>query len=335
MIDSEKQFSILAPLRLSLAGGGTDVEPFASQAGSRILNFSINLDVEAAVRVRPSQEKKVTVRIISGNQTEADSPFSQSLATSLEKRLHKPRDVQIQLTNPVGPGSGLGTSSAMILAARIAIDTVDEKSIDSHQIIDDSFLLERTEMSIDGGFQDFYPAMFGGMNWITRSPGNSPCQREAIELPPAIHDLISAKMYCIELGIPRNGGEIIKDQVSRLHNPKSSTRDSLLAQLEIASKIREAMQNDDVSGILTLLEESYINKKNYSPLISTPAIDAIEATLTKLGARGIKVSGAGGGGHMFGFFPDGIPSGITTQLPSHVRHVPCSMTRAGWRYVER
>jgi len=333
-IDLIENYRVLAPLRLSLAGGGTDVEPFATEFGSRILNFAINLKIELIAAIEETNSKRINLKIISGGKMEKSSDFSKALTRALKKRVPQGFSLDLVIRNPAGPGSGLGTSSALIVACRLFIESAFPSNLRTEQLIQDSFDLERKEMKIEGGFQDFFPAVYGGMNWLIQHPGQSTVSRSSLDLEPKILDLLKTKMYVVDLGIPRNGELIIRDQVKRYQSTLGGTKDSLISQLEIADSMKLAVMEDNVDSLLLLLDQAYVIKKSFTPLITNPKIDLIEQALRKSGGRGIKISGAGGGGHMFCFFPKGIPCNLQSKLPIHTQRVKCDFSQEGWQ-IER
>ena len=325
---------ICVPLRLSLAGGGTDVEPFSSDIGAKILNFAISLNINIVAAVRESRQKSIKLRIMSKEVVEEPTQFQAQLEKALVKRLPSGASLNLKIVNPVGPGSGLGTSSTLIVACRLFIESIFPLNLTEEDIIIDSFKIERKEMMIEGGFQDFFPAVFGGMNWLVQAPGQSKVHGSKIKPPPKIVKLLQ-NMYVLELGIPRDGATIIKDQINRYKESFGETRTSLISQLKIAEDVKSAIDHDDPEWLLALIEEGYKIKKKFTPLITNPIIDNVEHLLRRLGARGIKISGAGGGGHMFCFFPGGIPIDVQTQLPTHTKKVECSYTEIGWQIEKK
>ena len=246
----------------------------------------------------------------------------------------KNTNLDIRLKNPAGSGSGLGASSAMLIACRIGIASLVNHELDGESLIRDTFQIERLEMGIEGGFQDYYPAVYGGLNWIAQEPGTLNRKRARVELKEKVRELIDSKMVCLSLGIKRNGEEIIRDQTLRLVNRDASTRAALLSQLDLATEIKNSIESDDVQGLLEMLEESYLLKKKYTPLMTNSVINCIESTLMDLGARGIKISGAGGGGHMFCFFPGGVPINLQERLPSHTSIIDLRISEKGWHCID-
>lgn len=328
------QVRVRAPLRLSLAGGGTDVEPFASISGSKILNFAIDTYAEASIESNTSAGKGVEVEVFNVNNLEHKSQFTRTLEQAIRRRMPDKSHWRVQITNPVGSGSGLGTSSAMIIAVRIAIQKAMGLEINEELIISDSFSMERFEMGISGGFQDYFPAIHGGFNWIIQEAGRKNRTRAEVLIGENVQMLLQDQMFCLELGIKRKGEEIIKDQVERAKKQTGQTWEALTTQLSLAEKILESIRNDDVSKLLRFLEESYQMKKQYSPLISNETIDQVERSLIDKGAKGLKISGAGGGGHMYCFFPSGIPGNLQEVLPSHTKRAHFKPSWKGWHFVD-
>ena len=328
------QVRVRAPLRLSLAGGGTDVEPFASMSGSKILNFAIDTFAEASIESNASSRKGVEVEVFNVNNLEHKSPFTRNFEQAIRRRMPDERHWKVQITNPVGSGSGLGTSSAMMVAVRIAIQKIMGLEMIEELIVNDSFSMERVEMGISGGFQDYFPAFHGGFNWIIQKAGSKNRIRKDVLIGKNVQKLLQDQMFCLALGIERKGEDIIKDQVERVRSQKGQTWEALTAQLSLAEKILESIRDDDVSKLLRFLEESYQIKKKYSPLITNGTINRIERSLIEKGAKGLKISGAGGGGHMYCFFPSGVPDNLQEVLPSHTKRAHFKPSWKGWHFVD-
>jgi len=319
-------FALRAPLRLSLAGGGTDVEPFASDFGSKILNFSINLFIEVKIYSKSDQREKVKLEISDKyRNVERNSDFTRKIEKYIESNWNLEKPIFISIHNPVRRSSGLGTSSVIVSAVIQSLAKVNQRKISKREIINEAFKAERIEMKISGGFQDYFPCIYGGINWIEQQKNCYEWDVTSIKPKEKMQKLFKDGLFCVELDIEREGTKIIDDQISRSRKVGSATQVALKEQLKNADQVKRAVLEDKTDELMELLSLSYQLKKHYSPHISNERTEEAEQVLRKLGGEGIKLSGAGGGGHMFCFFPRGIPELSDLHLPDFMKRIPCSL----------
>lgn len=324
--------SYIAPLRLSLAGGGTDVPPFCDEFGSHVINFAIQKYVK--ISIKPAEEVsdtpvKLTLKNYQ-NQTQARDLFVKRLEQSLNQCFAPERAIDIEVLNPVKPSSGLGTSSSMIVATLKALDDYFDRNSNLLGLVSEAIRIERKKMGILGGFQDYFPAVYGGLNSIKYSKRDQ-WAITRIEMNEKVRMFLEESIFAFELGIKRNSQQVVKDQIKRASIHKSETQSALLEQLQTSTALLGALRDGKIDDVMDLVENSYLQKKKFSPLITNEYIDDIELKLRAKGARGIKVSGAGGGGHMFCFFPSGIPKDLLQELPKNISVLSVKLDQEGFR----
>jgi len=329
--------TFLAPLRLSLAGGGTDVPPFCDENGSKVINLAINKFVKVEIektKNRSLLEKtaNVFVRSTSG-YSQPENQFAQQLSTSIESHFSLRDNLAITITNPVRPNSGLGTSSTMIVATLKGLDIVLGTEMQNMDLIDLALRIERIEMGVKGGFQDFFPAIFGGLNLINFSKESKEwtCRRFCIS--ESFVSILNSSLFALELGILRDSEKVIEDQIERSLRADSPTTMALKRQLDIVDSLGKAIEVEDLASIANCVDQSYESKKNFSPLITNEIINQTESTLKASGGRGIKVSGVGGGGHMFCFFPEGKPDSLLNTVPNSMKILDFQFEQRGFREI--
>jgi D-glycero-alpha-D-manno-heptose-7-phosphate kinase len=328
--------TFLAPLRLSLAGGGTDVSPFADENGSSILNFAIDKHVRVEIIEESVGSLGCAVEIvIKGNDgtVQARDDFAINLEKAFTNSLKTTKKFKVIVTNPVKPSSGLGTSSTMISSVLKALKICSNNHSDNLDIIKESLIIERIEMGILGGFQDSFPALYGGINYIDYLSKTGTWEVQNLRTSRGFTKLIEDSIFTFELGVQRNSHKVIADQIDRSKDKNSMTYKALVNQREIAREMKRAFEAEDFEKVLDLIDKSFELKKEFTPLISSERIQSIENTLRSMGARGIKVSGAGGGGHMFCFFPQGKPNGLVNQLPDSITPMKCAIEFTGFKEI--
>jgi D-glycero-alpha-D-manno-heptose-7-phosphate kinase len=296
-----------APLRVSLAGGGTDVPPFPEREGGVVLSSTINRYAYATLR--PRDDGGVTVTSLDyGDSVDfgVDDPLV------LDGRLDLPKaaiarvrrfdgalpttgfDLFLHTNAP--PGSGLGSSSAVVVNVLALVARHCGMDLTPHELAEVACRLERDDLAIPGGLQDQYAAAFGGFNFME-------FHAERVVVYPlrvaasTIHEL-EHNMLLAYLGHPRVSDHIIEDQVRRFEDGEPDSTTALRAQKEIAHAMKEALLRGEVAAFGALLGEAWTQKRRMSDRIATPLIDEAVEVALRSGALGAKVTGAGGGGHM-------------------------------------
>ena len=283
-------------MRLSLAGGGTDVEPYSSRFGSEILNFTIDKFITSEVIT--SSNNKFSLSINGEN----NSIFVNKLRDQIQKWLPKMKKkeidgLEVQINSPVRPGSGLGASSAMVVATITLLNEYLCLDLDKLEIAKQALFLERQGMQIEGGFQDQFSASFTGFNHI--SYYNNTFSINHLSLRPDFINLFNSSLIVVDLGIDRKGEDIIREQTERVTRSNKKTIEALHRQKFLVGQMKTSLLEENIERLGELLEIAWQTKKMFSPRISNKRIDFLHEQFMSNGAYGMKVSGAGGGGHVF------------------------------------
>lgn len=289
-----------APLRIGIAGGGTDVDPYASVKGGLVLNATINKYAYCTVRANGTDSMSVTS--LDYGKYEADltgGPLNYDGNMDLAKVVRNHFDVKegfdMFIHSDAPPGSGLGGSSTVIVTIIEAMSTWLNKRMTKSEIAGLAYHLEREVLGLKGGKQDQYAAAFGGFNLMEFTA-------EGVKVNPidikesTIDELQYCSLMCYT-GKSRESAGIIESQVNGF---KSGSNEAALdASKVLAKEITRALEHGDVAEAGTLLRETWEQKKKFSSKITNPMIDGLYNAAIENGAYGGKVSGAGGGGFMF------------------------------------
>lgn len=292
-----------APLRISFAGGGTDVPPFPKQEGGCVLNATINR--YAYGTLRPRQDHQICIKSLD---------FGVSVSYSVEDKiiydgkldLVKAAILKLGGDNSTGfdlflhsdapPGSGLGASSAMIVALVGLLKEFRKLSLTDYEIANLAYMIERKELGIQGGLQDQYAATFGGFNYIEFLSDRVVVN--PLKISPDIVNELQYNLLLCYTGQTRLSAGIIEDQVKRYEHREAETLQGLRALKRLTVEMKNALLQRKLDEFGALLHEEWQHKKKMSPKISNPEIDALYETARRYGAIGGKISGAGGGGYM-------------------------------------
>ena len=202
------------------------------------------------------------------------------------------------LRSSAPPGSGLGSSSTMMVALTGLLAQHYGVALGEYQIAQLAYAIEREDLGIAGGMQDQYAATFGGFNFIEfaqRVIVNPLRIRDEI-----MHELELSLLLCFT-GITRDSARVIEDQTRRTRASADDTVAGLRAQKELAVAMKAALLTGALCEFGVLLGEAWTQKKRMSPLISNARIDELYDLALSKGALGGKITGAGGGGYILLF----------------------------------
>jgi D-glycero-alpha-D-manno-heptose-7-phosphate kinase len=307
MKESPQKIRARAPLRLGFAGGGTDVSPYSDKYGGFVLNAAIDKFAHAAITTRDDGLVELLAPDTGVSWT---GPVSETLPTVKGLELHTgvynrmrrkfgwDESVSISLTtqSEAPPGSGLGSSSAMVVAMVQAFRDFLALPLGAYEIAELAYEIERIDLGFPGGKQDHYTAAFGGLNFM-----------EFYGDRVVVNPLRLKKNYQLELesslllfytAVSRKSANIISEQ---MFNVKGGNENSVQAMHNLKAQalhMKEALLKGDFEAITTAMRASWSAKKRMASTISNEKIDAIYDAAVKEGAHAGKVSGAGGGGFM-------------------------------------
>jgi len=286
-----------APMRIGFFGGGTDVSPYAEEHGGKVLNCTIDKYVRCMLR--PSRGPGITIRSLDLEEV------SRNITGHWEGRLDLPqavldampeaKGVEVTMFSDVPPGSGLGSSSALVVSMLKLICAAYDIPTDLHDLAELAYRIERVDLGIPGGRQDQYAATFGGM-CLYHFGQAGVLVEPVLNEPTALSELES----CLLLGYIGDRRllthHLVEDQVRRLvEGATLRYHDETKAFVDEAVKLLRGLQIADFGR---LLHDAWEVKKAFSPYIAPPIVDQIYTLARQHGAWGGKITGAGGGGFM-------------------------------------
>ena len=312
-----------APLRLGLAGGGTDVAPFSDLYGGAILNATISMYAYATIVPRTdgkiifhAYDKGVHLEFPASNQLLIDGELD--LHKGVYNRIMKdfggkPLSFELSTYVDAPPGSGLGTSSTLTVAILGAFSEWLKLPLGEYDLAHLAFDIERIDLQMAGGKQDLYAATFGGVNFMEFSKDDkvivNPLRISEKNLNELSYNLV---LYYTETS--RLSSAIIEAQVKNVTSGNTKSIDAMLKLKDQAVMMKEALLQGKLDQIGQILDFGWKFKKEMASGITNPMIDNLYETAMKAGANGGKVSGAGGGGFMFFYCPDNTRNKVIEAL---------------------
>jgi D-glycero-alpha-D-manno-heptose-7-phosphate kinase len=302
-----------APLRIGLAGGGTDVSPYCDLYGGAILNATVSLYAYASIE--PLNNGKIEFVAVDRNESDVvDSTETISFNGNLDllkgvynrivkQFTHKSLSFRLTTFVDAPAGSGLGTSSTLVVAVLGAFAEWLKLPLGEYDIAHLAYEIERVDLKMAGGRQDQYAATFGGVNFMEFYKDDkvivNPLRIKDAYLSELEHNLL---LFYTETS--RYSSEIIEQQARNVTEKKQESIDAMHHLKEQAVMMKEAVLRGNIHQIGEILEFGWQHKKQMAGGISNQLIDDIYNAAKSARATGGKISGAGGGGFMIFYCPD-------------------------------
>ncbi|MBP6455647.1 MAG: dehydrogenase [Chitinophagaceae bacterium] len=335
-----------APLRIGLAGGGTDVSPYSDEFGGAILNVTISLFAYA--NIEKNKTKKIHLIAQDRNESE-DYVFEKQLPINghldllkgVYNRIQKDFgkiDFGFTLTTFVDApaGSGLGTSSTLVVAILGAFIEMLELKLNQYEIAMYAYKIEREDLKLAGGKQDQYATTFGGVNFMEFFKDDKVIVNP-LRIQGSYMQELENNLILFYTDSSRESAHIIEEQQKNVHDKKSSSIEAMHQLKSQANLMKEALLQGKLDKIGEILDFGFQQKRLMAENISNETIEKIYHLAKNAGASGGKISGAGGGGFMIFYCPENTKFSVIKALSKiNGRHRHYQFTKNGlrtWRSV--
>ncbi len=307
-----------APLRIGLAGGGTDLPSYSNQFGGVVFNATIGM--YAYCTIIPTNDNRI--KIISydnKNNLDCESVPHLEITDDNTLILHKgiynrivkdynngePLSFIMSTSNDAPIGSGLGTSSTMVVAILEAYNRWLALGLNDYQKAELAYKIEREDLKLAGGKQDQYAAVFGGFNLMEFKTDGSTIVN-GLRLDKSRVNELECSTLLYYSGTSRKSAEIqkqlanniIKDQNANATEKVSTTIDAMKNLKIAAHTMKDCILLGDFEGYAETLRTAWENKKKTSSIVSNKELEETINYALANGAEAVKVSGAGGGGFL-------------------------------------
>ncbi len=295
-----------APLRLGLAGGGTDLDEYASRFGGAVLNATIDRYAFASVAARADGLLMFDAGDLGREETHLPAARLPGSTLDLHRGVHErmmrdyhsgpPLALSVATGVDAPMGSGLGSSSALVVALIEAYAAFLGRTLTPRRIAVLAGDIERRELGLAGGRQDHYAAAYGGLN-LMRFPPRGEVVVDALRLSSGVARELEASLVLCFSGQARDSARIITAQARALGDDAGAIT-AMHRLKEAATEMREALIAGDLARFAAALDRSWQAKQATAAGIATARTEALERLARGAGAMALKVSGAGGGGFM-------------------------------------
>lgn len=300
------------------------MSPYCDVHGGFVLNATIDRYAYAIVRTHAEPQLRFEASDRDQSLTlAADAPLVLDGTLDLHKavyrevmvRFHGGRPIAHALTTfcdaPVG--SGLGSSSTLVVAMLRAYAELLNLPLDDYTIAQMAYQIERVDCGLQGGRQDQYSATFGGFNFM-EFYGGERAVINSLRIKNWILCELEASLLLFYTGVSRESARIIADQSQSVSGGTAGALEAMHGLKEEALVMKECLLKGDFDGLVESMRLGWTNKKRSAKTVSNAQIDAIYDAAIAAGARAGKVSGAGGGGFMMFFVPPELRMRVVRTL---------------------
>lgn len=302
-----------APLRLGLAGGGTDVSPYAELHGGAVMNATIGRYIYASAAIAEDGAMHFASHDLGLTET---VPVSAPLPIDGPLCLHRaacnrifqdfcggrPIPLSIATFSEAPPGSGLGSSSTLVVAVVQALAELLHLPLGEYDIARLAYLIERRDLGLAGGRQDQFAATFGGFNFMEFRGGDNVIVNPLRLRRDVITELEARTILCFS-GVSRDSANIIAEQARNVRQGAAKPIEAMHRVKSTAHEMKDALLRGDLEGVTRTLDQAWVSKREMAESISNAGIEHALNTAVAAGASAGKISGAGGGGFIMFLVP--------------------------------
>jgi len=306
-----------APMRISFGGGGTDLEAYYGRYGGLVISTAINKYFYAIVTTDESDD----LQVISADYRSLfrHSPYSDlfwngdlALPKAILHHFGIRKGINLFVASEVPPGTGLGSSSAAAVTLVRALSTLVEQPMTKHQVAELASAIEIEKMGMPIGKQDQYASAFGGLNMFTFTQEG--VEVEPLKIAATVKQTLELRLMLFFTGSSRESTSILKHQRKSTQERDESVLQALHNIKQVALDMQTALERGNLDEFARLLHYSWQEKRRLAPNLSTSTIDECYELALSRGAKGGKITGAGGGGFMLLYCPQEKQEAVTSAL---------------------
>lgn len=323
----------MSPVRISFAGGGTDMPEYFEEYGGRVITTSINHYTYAIINARRDKLfQAFSLDYETHHQATSydtlDPMNGTEIAVEVVKYLKFSEGANYLIGSDVQPGSGLGASSSLTVNFVNTISKLMGMDWSKEKIAETAFHIGRNILKYPIGKQDEYISIFGGLNLLKFEKNTTsviPIKMSSSALKELENNII-----LFHAGYPKDHIKILGNQLERIEQKIPETMESLHFVRNLADEMYDLLIHSDITSMGKLLHQGWMAKKKFVKSVTNDRIDKIYDVAIKLGASGGKITGAGGGGHMLFYCEQNKQKDVIDKLESlGLKHVKFNFQNDG------
>ena len=299
---------VRSPVRISFAGGGTDLPAYYERFGGAVLSTAINKYFytilckrnDGRVQVISSDLRvfetwrNIATMDIHGSGLEIPLAVLKDLACSIS--------VDLFLSSEIPPGTGLGSSASVCVNILKTLSTYLHRPLSKYDLADRAFHIARNVLGRHIGRQDEFAAAFGGLNFITFGK-DGVTEVQPVDINAELLRELQSRLMLFFTGSAHHSWTILEEQEKSTASQTGPAVEALHEVRLLADRMLAALRSGNLDLLGSLLDEGWQAKKRISGKISNPRIDHLYDLARHNGALGGKITGAGGGGFLLLYCP--------------------------------
>ncbi len=314
------------PLRISLAGGGTDFREFYRQHGGCVVSSAIDKYVYCIVKER--FDDKIYVKYSKNEIVDTVDQLEHELVREAMRKVGVTKAVEISFMADIpAEGSGLGSSSSVTVGVLNALYHFVGETPTAERLAREACEIEIDRAGKPIGVQDQYIAAYGGLRCFTFGPGDEVRVESVPASRSTLEDLDNMLMLFFS-GKTRQAASILSEQRANI----AQRTDVLKAMSQQAQRVREIIETGNIEALGPVLHEGWVAKRRLASGVSSSDMDGIYERAVKAGALGGKIAGAGGGGFFMLCVP-GDKRQAVRQALGNLREMPFRLEKGGTRVI--
>jgi D-glycero-alpha-D-manno-heptose-7-phosphate kinase len=313
---------VRSPVRISFAGGGTDLPAYYQQFGGAVLSAAVNKYFYTILGKRTDGHVQVISSDLRVFENWHDIAATNVEGSGIEIPLAVLKDlgcdvsIDLFLASEIPPGTGLGSSASVCVNILKTLTSYLQTPLSKYELAERAFHIARDKLKRHVGKQDEYAAAFGGLNFITFDRDGT-TQVEQIDLDSESMRELQANLMLFFTGSAHHSWTILEDQEKSTGAHTGCTVEALHKVRRLAEDMREALLKGNLDTFGCLLDEAWQAKKLVSTKISNSRIDELYETARQHGAMGGKITGAGGGGFLLLYCEHSSQDAVRSAMRGH------------------
>lgn len=306
-----------APVRISLAGGGTDLPAYYEKCGGCVVSTTIDKYFYTFLTVNEDEDIQITssdYRTFYRHDGSGPPLWEGdlSLPRAILHHFSISKGVSMFLASEVPPGTGLGSSSTVAVSVIKSVAVACGLHLSRREIAELACYIEIEKLGMPIGKQDQYAAAFGGLNYFTFTRDGVGV--EPIQIAAHMRRRLEQHLMLFYTGAARNSASILGEQQQASAREEPSVVTALDAVKNMAHEAKDCLERGEVDGIGELLHRNWVQKKRFASGVTNAAIDECYELARATGAIGGKITGAGGGGFLMLYCRPDYQSAVTDAL---------------------
>ena len=287
------------PLRISFAGGGSDLPSYYLKHGGAVLSTTIDkyiyISVHRYFSSNQSLLKYSKTELVNSNDEIQHPLFRECM------KLVNVSGLDISSMADVPAGTGLGSSSAFAVSLLNVLHAYKHEAVSAEYLASTACDIEINRLGDPIGKQDQYAAAYGGLNFIRFNYDGS-VNVEKVVMDPAVKAQLERNLILLYTGTKHSASAILQEQGKEMQ--RLDKQQVMRKMVDMAYELKEVLEHNQIDDFGRILNEGWLLKRSLANSISNPLVDTLYNSGIEAGALGGKLLGAGGAGFVLFYCPE-------------------------------